>query len=147
MNSLAVATFIAIFMLFSPLQNTLPAHHDSEIVVRSFRWYKFRPGWDSPPRGAYEREPYRDWKGTLQTPPIVLDASPRPQSGYKYRAKVTNSSSKTVKAIEWEYRFIEKSGQEIHRHQFRTMTKVEADKSKELVVFSYSPPSRTIGIA
>ena len=100
MNSLAVAAFISVFNLFSPLPGTLPDARDSGVVVRSFRWHKFLPGWDNPPRGAYERETYRDWKGTLQTPPIVLDASPKPQSGYKYRAKVTNSSSKSVKFIE-----------------------------------------------
>lgn len=117
------------------------------VAVRSFRWYKFRPRWDEAPVGRIEREPTRDQFGQLRSPGAILDASPRPQAGYKYRAKVTNVGGKKIMAIVWEYRFTEVGSRGVHSHRFRTVTRINPGRSKELVAFSYAPPSRTINVA
>jgi hypothetical protein len=70
-----------------------------------------------------------------------------PQEGYKYRAKVTNVGGKNIRAIVWEYQFTEVGSREVHSHRFRTVTRIGPGRSKELVAFSYAPPSRTINVA
>jgi len=146
MNQLVIALFIAVLNVASPSQSTMSPADTSGIVVKSIRWYKFMPGWDRPNVGA-QREPYRDASGNVHNPPIVLDASPPPQVGYKYRAKVLNTGNKTIELLDWEYRFIVRTGEQVHRHQFRSRVKIGVGKSKELEGFSSDPPSRTIDIA
>lgn len=147
MRILIAAVLISVLHVCGWAQDAPPRPDAPGVTVRSFRWYKFRPGWDKAPVGRVEREPTRDQFGQLRSPGAVLDASPKSQEGYKYRARVTNVGSKNIRAIVWEYRFTEAGSGEAHSHRFRTVTRIGPGRSKELVAFSYAPPSRTINVA
>jgi hypothetical protein len=66
-------------------------------------------------------------------------------NGYTYRAKVRNSTSKTIKIIFWEYRFTEVANpQNVVRRQFICSVGIKPDDTKELAVFSTFGPSDVI---
>lgn len=147
MRILIATALISVFHVCIRAQDASQPAGAPGVTVGSHRWYKFRPGWDKAPVGRVEREPTRDQYGQLRSPKVVLDAGPGPREGYKYRARVTNVGGKSIRAIVWEYRFTEAGSREVHSHRFRTAAMIGPGRSKELVAFSYSPPSRTINVA
>ena len=64
-----------------------------------------------------------------------------------YKVTVKNSSNKTIKAIDWDYIFLEHGTQtEIGRQQFSSEEKIGPGKSKELSVTITKPPTKTISL-
>ncbi len=72
-------------------------------------------------------------------------AGERSRFGYRYKVSLRNTGEKTVKAIDWDYVFLDPGTKnEVSRHQFTSEEKIRPGKEKELYVFTLSPPSRTV---
>jgi len=68
-----------------------------------------------------------------------------PQFGYKLSLR--NEGPKTVRAIDWEYIFIDRDSQkEVARHQFHSEEKICPGKRKTLIEYSKSPPTKVISV-
>ena len=71
------------------------------------------------------------------------DASPE----FVYRVRLRNEGQKTIRAVEWEYIFIDRATQrEVARHHFQSEEKVRPGKRKTLVEYSTSPPTKIISV-
>ena len=58
-----------------------------------------------------------------------------------------NSSTKTIKSIDWDYIFLERGTEtEIGRQQFTSEEKIGPGKTKELSVTITKPPTKTISL-
>ena len=66
---------------------------------------------------------------------------------FVYKATVKNSSSKTIKSIDWDYIFLERGTEnELGRQQFTSEEKIGPGKTKELSVTITKPPTKTISL-
>jgi len=66
---------------------------------------------------------------------------------FLYKLKLRNEGEKTIRAIEWEYIFIDRATQsEVARHQFLSEEKVRPGKRKTLIEYSTSPPTKVISV-
>src|SRR5215212_10171889 len=66
---------------------------------------------------------------------------------FVYKATVKNSGNKVIKAIDWDYIFLDRAtGTELGRQQFTSEEKIAAGKAKELVVTIRKPPTQTISL-
>ncbi len=55
-----------------------------------------------------------------------------------YRASLSNSSTKPIAEIDWDYVFVDSgTGQELSRHQFTSTKTIAPGKSKELSFMSF----------
>lgn len=64
-----------------------------------------------------------------------------------YKATVKNSSTKTIKSIDWDYIFLERGTEtELGRQQFTSEEKIGPGKTKELIVTITKPPTKTISL-
>lgn len=69
----------------------------------------------------------------------------RQRYGYRYKISVMNGGQKAIKAIDWDYVFLDSVTQnEIERHQFTSEERIRPGKQKELSVFNLAPPTRTV---
>jgi hypothetical protein len=66
---------------------------------------------------------------------------------FMYKVTVKNSSSKTIKSIDWDYVFFDRATEsELGRREFTSDEKVSPGKSKELTVVISKPPTQTISL-
>lgn len=66
---------------------------------------------------------------------------------FMYKLTVKNSSSKTIKSIDWDYVFLDRAtGSELGRREFTSVEKVSPGKSKELTVVISKPPTQTVSL-
>ena len=71
------------------------------------------------------------------------DASP----DFVYRVRLRNAGQKTIRAIEWDYIFIDRATQaEVARNHFQSEQKVRPGKRKTLMEYSNSPPMKVISV-
>jgi hypothetical protein len=69
----------------------------------------------------------------------------RSRFGYRYKVTVRNGGQKAVKAIDWDYVFLDPGTQAVvERHQFTSEEKIGPGREKELSVFKLAPPTRTV---
>ena len=66
-------------------------------------------------------------------------APPGPSVNYVYKAKVTNTGSKTIQAMIWEYAVLDDNGTQVGIHRFLDNTKIRGGKTANLVAFSSTP--------
>ena len=66
-------------------------------------------------------------------------APPGPSVNYLYKAKITNTGAKTIKALIWEYVVIDENGVEVGTHTFIDNTKIRAGRTAGLVAYSSTP--------
>ncbi|MDQ3666364.1 MAG: hypothetical protein M3410_07165 [Acidobacteriota bacterium] len=67
--------------------------------------------------------------------------------GFVYRMTLRNGGEKVVRAVEWDYIFIDGETQaEVARHHFYSETKVRPHQRKAVVEYSSSPPTRVITV-
>ncbi|HEY6232087.1 MAG TPA: hypothetical protein VIW64_12570 [Pyrinomonadaceae bacterium] len=66
-------------------------------------------------------------------------APPGPSINYVYKAKVTNTGSKTIQAMIWEYGVLDDNGVEVGVHRFLDNTTIRAGKTANLVGVSTTP--------
>lgn len=70
-----------------------------------------------------------------------------PRYFFVYKASVKNLGTKTIKALDWDYVFLEPGTEhEIGRHEFTSDEKISPGKTKEMQVFIKAPPTRTISV-
>jgi len=68
-----------------------------------------------------------------------------PQFGYKLILR--NEGQKTVRAVDWEYLFIDRDTlKEMARHQFHSEETICPGQRKTLVEYSTSPPTKVISV-
>ncbi len=78
-------------------------------------------------------------------PVVYLFAKAEPPE-FVYKLILRNGGERTIRAVEWEYIFIDRETQEVARHQFRSEEKVRPGKRKTLVEYSTSPPTKVISL-
>lgn len=108
------------------------------IVVLKYNWTSYRPGWDRRLTGGMG--PVRDSSGQIN-PPVLAKGTPPTRLGYLYKTKFANEGRREVRAIVWEYRFIDRASREFTAHRFRSVMKLKPKSSRELKQFSYSQPA------
>jgi hypothetical protein len=86
------------------------------------------PG-ELPPAPKYRRKQTRDGTG-----------------GFQYRVTVKNTGGKTIRSVGWDYVFIDPpGGREVARHSFESRGRIKPGRSKELIHFSVSAPTKVVG--
>lgn len=80
-------------------------------------------------------------------PTVVEVAKHDPRVSYVYKAKVTNTESKIIRAIDWDYVFFDHAdGKEVGRHLFKSKVKIQPGKSAELSRRTASPPTSVVDV-
>lgn len=144
------------------------------ILVVKFTWSKERVGWEQDPfsgpienfdemrvrarnekrisdakKGGSAAEVSRAERDARTDQALIssIHQSSRPRYGFVYKVWVQNNGDKVIKAIDWDYVFIDKSAQiEVGRKQFTSEQKISPGKTKELQFFIPSPPTKTINL-
>jgi hypothetical protein len=141
------AKCLAVTLLFAlcPIlrAQNLKADDGHGIIILKYSWSSHRPGWDRRLTGGMG--PVRDSSGQIN-PPVLARGSPPTQLGYLYKTKFANEGQKEVRAIVWEYRFIDKETREFTAHRFHSRLKLKPKESWELKEFSYSPPASVANV-
>lgn len=71
--------------------------------------------------------------------------TPRPRDGYRYKVLLTNTGSKTIRIVDWDYIFLDPdTGEQVARHQFTSQETFKPGKSKEVSVLYLIPPVKTV---
>jgi len=66
---------------------------------------------------------------------------------YIYNATVRNAGARTIKAIGWDYVFVDPAnGQEVGRHHFQNVVSIHPNKKSELEGYTSSPPSKIVTV-
>ncbi|CAN5684695.1 hypothetical protein BH18ACI4_BH18ACI4_20070 [soil metagenome] len=69
----------------------------------------------------------------------------RPRDGYRYKVLLTNTGSKTISLVDWDYVFLDPITHEmVARHQFTSQETIKPGKSKEVSVLYLVPPVKTV---
>ena len=140
----------------------------SAIEVLKFSWSKERIGWEHDPFGGpienfdemrARTRSERQVQGAKQGGKVQQDAkadaanlallhkTTPSQYIFTYKTTVRNLSTKTVKVVDWDYVFLDKStNTELGRQQFTSEEKIGPGKSKELIVSLKKPPTHTISV-
>ena len=65
--------------------------------------------------------------------------------GFQYRATLKNTGGKTIRAVGWDYVFVDPRGRgEVARHSFESRVGIKPGKTKELIQFSVSAPTKVV---
>ena len=66
---------------------------------------------------------------------------------FVYKATIKNLGDKAIKAVDWDYIFVDPASEtEIGRQQFTSVEKILPGKAKELIVTTRKPPTQTISL-
>lgn len=77
-----------------------------------------------------------------------LEVIPYPRSGYRYKLSLQNTGTQAIKAVQWDYIFIDPVTREIvARHHFLSTEKIKPGKTKDLVAYKLFPPTKTVSAA
>lgn len=172
MKWLVVALGLVLTPMVSIAQDDTLAEQAGIQVVK-FSWAKERIGWERDPFGgpvenfdetrARQRNERRieDAKrgGSGEVDKIKREARAdaaniaakhqQPPSRYVfvYKTTIKNLSNKTIKLIDWDYRFFDRQTEtELGRREFTSEEKIGPGKSKELIVTITKPPTQTISL-
>ena len=172
MKWLVVAIGLVLTPMVSIAQDDTLAEQAGIQVVK-FSWAKERIGWERDPFGgpvenfdetrARQRNERRieDAKrgGSGEVDKIKREARAdaaniaakhqQPPSRYVfvYKTTIKNLSNKTIKLIDWDYRFFDRQTEtELGRREFTSEEKIGPGKSKELIVTITKPPTQTISL-
>jgi hypothetical protein len=70
---------------------------------------------------------------------------PRAIKGFQYKVTVKNAGAKAIRAIEWDYVFIDPvTGSEVDRHTFESRKTIKPGRSNELLHFSITRPTKVV---
>lgn len=159
--------WIFVLPIVSLVGSTTMVQDVPDVVVLKVGWSKERINWEANPFGG----PYESYdemrvrinderrleaakrggstadqnklERELRTYEIMKANKKPPPLRYAYRYKLTvhNTGTKTVKAIDWDYLFLDPETQaEVGRHQFTSEEKIGPGKKKDLQVLTKSPP-------
>lgn len=87
---------------------------------------------------------YQPW---LETSNWYVEPGGNNVKGFQYKVAVRNGTGRTIRAIEWEYTFLDAGGRLVYRHRFVSPTKIKPGKVKELTIFSVRPPTDSVSAA
>lgn len=162
--------FLLSLATISPAQTppgNLPEPPD--VAVVKFGWNKERINWEGDPFGG-PVENFDDMrvrtrndrrvevnKGGAEEDKIKREARadaanlaiarqpPRPRYVFVYELSIKNSGPKPIKAIDWDYVFLDTANQnETGRLQISSEEKIASGKSKALKVYTSKPPNATV---
>ncbi|HEY0385352.1 MAG TPA: hypothetical protein VGC64_05045 [Pyrinomonadaceae bacterium] len=97
--------------------------------------------------GSMRDDPYGSMDSSVGGDPFLIGprSQDRARSGYSYEVKIENTGAKEIKAIEWDYVFIEPGTERISsHHRFQTAIKIATGKEKKLTGLSLTPPTMVI---
>jgi hypothetical protein len=163
---------LILFLLSVPfiaLAQTPTAPPDATgVEVIKFSWSKERINWEHDPfggpienfdemraRSRIERQSQSAKQGSKVQQDAKADAAnlallhktTPSQYVFTYKTTVRNLSNKTIKSVDWDYVFFDKStNTELGRQQFTSEEKIGPGKSKELIVAIRKPPTHTISV-
>lgn len=154
-----------------------PAPHSADrpgLVVVKFGWSKERVGWQADPFGgplenfdemrvrARNEKRISDAKRGGNGPELAkaesdsrTDAALTAQIhkagpgryGFIYKVEIQNSGTKAVKAVDWDYVFLDANTQEeLGRRQFSSLEKIAPGKTKQLKFFIATPPTQKVNV-
>jgi hypothetical protein len=152
-----------------------PPGDGSDLTVVKFSWSKERIGWEQDPfsgpienwdevrvrsrnekrisdakKGGSGSDVSRAERDAKTDAALVssIHQSARPRYGFVYKVIVQNNSQKPIKAIDWDYVFVDQNAQiEVGRREFSSVEKISPGKSKELKFFIPTPPTRTVSVS
>ena len=173
MKFLILPLLFVITAISSPAQSSDQSSKSPSLDVIRFSWSKERIGWERDPfsgpienfqevqaRTRNERR-IQDAKrgGGPEVDKIKTEAKADAANiatqhkttparyVFMYKVTVKNSSSKTIKSIDWDYVFFDRATEsELGRREFTSDEKVSPGKSKELTVVISKPPTQTISL-
>lgn len=93
---------------------------------------------------GWKRHVYSPW---LETANWYVEPAGSDVRGFQYRVVVRNATRKTVRAVEWEYRFLDADGRLVSQHRFSSAAKLKPGKSGTLTAFSVKPPTYSVSAA
>lgn len=145
-----------------------------EVVVVKFSWSKERVGWQGDPFGG-PLENFDEMRVRARNEKRVQDAkrggsgaelakaesdartdkaltaqihkSTPGRYGFIYKVEIQNTGAKAVKAVDWDYVFMDANTQEeLGRRQFSSLEKIAPGKTRELKFFVSTPPTQRVSI-
>jgi len=90
---------------------------------------------------GWKRHVYSPW---LETANWYVEADGRDVPGFQYKVVVRNDARKTVRAVKWEYRFLDSKGRVVAAHRFSSEGRIKPGKEKALTAFSVKPPTDSV---
>lgn len=172
MKSLAMLFPILFLTITASAQSPTKPQDPTDVVVLKFSWEKERVGWErdpfSPPiesndemrirvrdekrieeakksgnSGEVNRAE-RDARADAAINERLRQKKP-PRYAFRYKVSIKNTGVKTIKAIDWDYIFLDPTTQaEVGRHQFTSEEKIRPGKNEELDLLILAPPTKTI---
>jgi len=173
MKYFSLAILLALTASIAKAQSTVNSVEAPGAEVTRFSWSKERIGWERDPfSGPIEN--FDETRARQRNEKRIEDAkrgnsaeidkirreakadaaniatqhkATRSRYVFVYKATVKNSGNKVIKAIDWDYIFLDRAtGTELGRQQFTSEEKIAAGKAKELVVTIRKPPTQTISL-
>ena len=155
-------------------QTALGSSDQPELLVVKFGWSKERVGWQADPFGG-PLENFDEMRVRARNEKRVQDAkrggsgaelskaesdsrtdavltaeihkSGPGRYGFIYKVEIHNPGTKAVKAVDWDYVFLDANTQEeLGRRQFSSLEKISPGKTRELKFFIRTPPTQRISI-
>ncbi len=90
---------------------------------------------------GWKRHVYSPW---LETANWYVEPDSSDVPGFQYRVVVRNGLGKTVRAGEWEYRFLDFAGRLVATHRFSSEGKIKPGREKALTAFSVKAPTNFV---
>jgi hypothetical protein len=174
MKTLVIMLFVMAVSMAASAQPAPRLSDSPEVVVVKFSWSKERVGWQADPFGgplenfdemrvrARNEKRIQDAKRGGSGPDLakaesdartdaVLTAQIHKSNPGRYRfiykVELQNSGTKAVRAIDWDYVFLDANTQdELGRRQFSSLAKIAPGKTKELRFFIATPPTQKISV-
>jgi hypothetical protein len=174
MKTLVIMLFVISGGILASAQQVPPPTVAHDLVVVKFDWSKERVGWQQDPfEGPIEN--FEEMRVRARNEKRIQDAK-RGGSGaelskaerdartdaaltaqihqntpgryrFLYRLQVHNRGLKAVKAIDWDYIFLDSNTHgEIGRREFRSEASIAPGKTKELKFFLRTPPTKTVSV-
>ena len=168
MSYLCLILFLLSVLSIVLAQTPSPSSDAAAVEVLKFSWSKERINWEHDPFGGpienfdemrARSRSERQSQGAKQGGKVQQDAkadaanlallhkTTPSQYVFTYKTTVRNLSNKTIKSVDWDYIFLDKStNTELGRQQFTSEEKIGPGKSKELIVAIRKPPTHTISV-
>jgi len=174
MNFVTSILLILVWAAITCAQSEATAAQSTDVEVVKFGWRKQRIGWERDPFGG-PLENFDEMRSRARNEKRIDDAKRAGGSAgadqmrrearadaanlarqrekgpsiyvFVYTAKLKNNGTTAIKAIDWDYVFFERgSKEEAGRQQFASEEPIAPGKSKELTVFTKSPPTATVSV-
>ncbi len=174
MKALVIMLFVIASGVAVSAQTAPRPSDPPEVVVVKFGWSKERVGWQADPFGG-PIENFDEMRVRARNEKRVQDAKrggsgaelAKAESdartdaaltaqihkanpgryGFIYKVEIQNSGTKAVRAVDWDYVFLDANTQdELGRRQFSSQEKIAPGKTKELKFFIATPPTQKVSV-